>query len=136
MVSKSGIACIIDTDIIINYLRGREATKKFLQEWAEQGLLAISVITDLEVFHGMKPSEEPTTTAFLDGLQSIPVDVKIARHAGKLLGRIRTRGMTVGIGDAIVAATALLLEVPLLTNNVGHYPFAGLKVVQQLEDKH
>jgi len=35
--------------------------------------------------------------------------------------------------DAVIAATALQFGVPLLTNNVGHYPFPSLRVIRGLE---
>ncbi len=109
---------------------GGDAARKFLETWVAKGLLAVSTLTHLEVYQRIRPGEEPATSAFLDGLQSIPMDVRIARHAGQLLGKIRSRGMTVGITDAIIAATTIQLEVPLLTNNIEHYPFAGLNVVR------
>jgi len=77
----------------------------------------------------MKAGEEKATNAFLDGLVSVVVDVPIARRAGTMLGELRSKGMTVGIADAIIAAAALQLGVPLLTNNVEHYPFIDLKVI-------
>ncbi len=49
------------------------------------------------------------------------------------MGELRSKGMTVGIADAIIAATALQLDAPLLTNNVEHYPFPDLKVIRGLE---
>ena len=128
--NRSGIACVVDSDIIINFLRGHEITRHLLNNWSEEGLLAVSAVTHLEVYYGMKSSEVPATEAFLDGLQSIPVDVYIARRAGQLLSKIRSLGVTVGIADAIIAATTLQLDVPLLTNNIRHYPFAGLKVIR------
>jgi predicted nucleic acid-binding protein len=56
----------------------------------------------------------------------------IARRAGRLLGELRSKGITAGTGYAIIAATALQLEVPLLTNNVEHYTLADLRVVRGL----
>ena len=50
-----------------------------------------------------------------------------------MLGELRSKGPTTGIADAIIAATALELGAPLLTNNVGHYPFPDLKVIRGLE---
>lgn len=41
--------------------------------------------------------------------------------------------MTVGIADSIIAATALQIGAPLLTNNVEHYPLPELKVIRGLE---
>ena len=125
-----GVSCVVDTDVAIDFLRKREYAQKLLGHWAEEGLLAISTLTHLEIYQGMKAGEERATSAFLDGLISVPVDVPIARRAGSTLGELRSKGVTVGIADAIIAATALQLNTPLLTNNVEHYPFKELKVVR------
>lgn len=127
-----GVSCLLDTDIVIDFLRRRDYARMLLERWAGEGLLSISTLTHLEVYQGMKPGEEEATDSFLDGILSLDVDVPVARRAGMMIRASRSRGMTPGIGDAIVAATALQLDVPLLTNNVGHYPFAGLRVVHGL----
>ena len=128
-----GVSCLLDTDIVIDYLRRREYARKLLEHWAGEGLLAISTLTHLEIYQGMKAGEEEATNLFLDGLISVAVDVPIARRAGRVLGELRSKGVTVGIGDAIIAATAFQLNAPLLTNNVEHYPFADMKVVRGVE---
>jgi len=81
----------------------------------------------------MKAGEERATNAFLDGLVSVAVDIPIARRAGAMLGELRATGTTIGIADAIIAATALQFGAPLLTNNVEHYPFPDLKVTRGSE---
>jgi len=128
-----GISCLVDTDIAIDFLRRREYAQKLLEHWAEEGLLAISTLTHLEIYQGMKAGEERATNAFLDGLVSVAVDIPIARRAGTMLGNLRATGTTIGIADAIIAATALQLNALLLTNNVEHYPFSGLKVIRGLK---
>jgi len=128
-----GISCLLDTDIVIDFLRRRDYARKLLENWAGEGLLAISTLTHLEIYQGMKAGEEEATNTFLDGLTSVTVDVPIARRAGRMLGELRSKGMTAGIADSIIAATALQLGVPLLTNNVEHYPFSDLKVIKGLE---
>ncbi len=127
------ISCLLDTDIVIDFLRRRDYARKLLEKWAGEGLLAISTLTHLEIYQGMKSGEEKVTNIFLDGLISVAVDVPIARRAGRILGEFRSKGVTIGIGDAIIAATALQVSAPLLTNNVEHYPFTDLKVVRGLE---
>jgi predicted nucleic acid-binding protein len=128
-----GVCCLLDTDIVIDFLRQRDYARKLLDYWAREGLLAISTLTHLEIYQGMKSVEERVTNSFLDGLISIAVDITIARQAGSMLGTLRTRGVTVGIADAIIAATALQQNVPLLTNNIDHYPFADLKIIRGLQ---
>ena len=127
------IACLVDTDVAIDFLRRREYARELLERWAEEGLLVISTLTHLEIYQGIKAGEEEATNTFLDGLMSAAVDVPIARRAGTMLGKLRAKGTTIGIADAIIAATALHLNAPLLTNNVEHYPFTDLKVVRGLE---
>ena len=128
-----GISCVLDTDIAIDFLRRYEYARELLERWAGEGLLAVSTLTHLEIYQGMKSGEEEATNTFLDGLVSVAVDIPIARQAGSMLGEIRSKGTTIGIADAIIAATALRLGAPLLTNNVEHYPFADLKVVSGLQ---
>jgi len=128
-----GISCLLDTDIVIDFLRRREYARRLLENWAGEGLLAISTLTHLEIYQGMKGDEEETTNAFLDGLTSVAVDVPIARWAGRMLVELRSKGMTVSIADSIIAATALQLGTPLLTNNIEHYPFPDLKVIKGWE---
>ena len=128
-----GISCLVDTDIAIDFLRRRDYAQKLLESWAGEGLLAISTLTHLEIYQGIKTGEERATNSFLDGLISLAVDVSIARRAGTMLGELRSKGATIGVADAIIAATALQLDVPLLTNNVEHYPFPNLKLIRGLE---
>ena len=128
-----GISCLVDTDVAIDFLRHREYAQKLLEKWAGQGLLAISTLTHLEIYQGMKAGEEDATNAFLDGLISVVVDIPTARRAGIMLRELRSKGMTIGIADAIIAATALQINAPLLTNNVEHYPFPNLRVIRGLE---
>lgn len=127
-----GVACLLDTDIAIDFLRKREYARKLLERWSEEGLLTVSALTHLEIYQGMKAGEEKATNAFLDGLITIAVDVPIARRAGRMMSELRITGVTIGIADAIIAASALQLNTPLLTNNVEHYPFTGLNVIRGL----
>ena len=128
-----GISCLLDTDIVIDFLRRRDYARKLLENWAGEGLLAISTLTHLEIYQGMESGEEEGTNVFLDGLISVAVDVPIARRAGRMLGELRSEGVTAGIADSIIAATALQLGAPLLTNNAEHYPFTDLKVIRGWE---
>src|SRR4030042_4170118 len=79
-----GISCLVDTDVAIDFLRQRDYARALLEQWAEEGLLAISTLTHLEIYQGMKASEAEATNAFLDGLISIATDVPIARRAGTM----------------------------------------------------
>lgn len=124
-----GIVCLVDTDIIIDFLRHKEYALNLFEHWSNTGLMAISTLTYLEIYHGIRTGEEESTNTFLSSLTPISIDVAIARQAGKILGRLQAKGLTIGIADAIIASSALFLNVPLLTNNVEHYTLDGLRLV-------
>ena len=123
-------SCLLDTDIVIDYLRGYQYARELLYRFSLEGPLAVSVITHLEIYQGMRSGEEEKTITFLDGLASVPVDASLARKAGELLRSPEVKGLAIGPADAIIGATALSLNIPLLTNNVTHYPFPELRVVK------
>jgi predicted nucleic acid-binding protein len=127
---NQNLACLLDSDVVIDFLRRREYARRLLERWAEKGRLAVCTLTHLEIYQGIKKGEEENTHAFLEGLASISLDVPIAQRAGSLLGELRKKGTTISVGDAIIAATALTLKTPLLTNNIHHYPFTELEVVK------
>ena len=62
---------LVDTDILINFLRGRDAAKNFLLSKIEDGPILCSVITVAEIFAGMRPQEEARTKALLDSLELV-----------------------------------------------------------------
>ncbi len=107
---------LLDTDVLIDHLRG--------QRHLELGQLTVSVITQAELFAGNQ-REEPAIEALLTRLTAIEVDAAIARVAG----RIR-RASRVGIADALIAATALEHQLPLMTRNRRHLErVPGLRLV-------
>jgi predicted nucleic acid-binding protein len=124
------MVCVIDSDIAIDYLRSKEYAVRFLQVSAEQGAIVISTLTHFEVYRGMRPGEESRTNVFLDSLLSVDVDADLAREAGKLMNGIRRKGITIDAADAIIAATAIRLDVPLISNNISHYPFPDIKLIR------
>jgi predicted nucleic acid-binding protein len=126
----TGISCLIDTDVAIDFLRRRPYARILLDYWAGKGLLAISALTHLEIYRGMKEGEEKATVEFLDGLTSIGVDLPVARRAGVMMKGLIAGGKTACMADAIIAATAIQLGAPLLTNNVERYPFEGVRLIR------
>ena len=96
---------LLDTDIFIDHLRGSRAIVK-----TSMGL-AYSVITRTELFAG-RATDESVVRALLAPMREIVVDRAIAERAGFL-----RRTMAVLTPDALIAATALELGIPLITRN-------------------
>lgn len=118
---------LIDTDVLIEYLRGRERAAKFLE--GMEGELMISAVTVAELSSGVRAGDEmDALDEFLSAFQVIPVDDQLARRGGLIRQQYHPSHGT-GLADALIAATALDRQAPLVTFNQRHYPMLS-SVVQ------
>ena len=118
---------VLDTDVLIDVLRGREAARSFLQDVADRFVPCCSVISVAELYVGMRPEEETGTRMFLDGLVIIPVTYEIAEVAGRFKKRTTSRRLE--LADCLIAATAFIEGANLATGNVKDYPMQEITVL-------
>lgn len=113
---------LVDTSVIIDYLRGDPRAAEVLESARHQAPLHASEVTRLEVLAGMRSGEERGTQSLLSTFIWHEVDSSIAERAGAL-GRLwlRSHG-SIDSADLAIAATALSAECELLTLNVKHFP--------------
>jgi predicted nucleic acid-binding protein len=116
---------LVDTDVLINFLRGNQKAKEFLFAQVESGLIFCSVITVAEIFAGMRPHEQEKTRALLDNLEILPVTRAIAEKAGHYKGSIKSHSLE--LDDCLIAATAHFHTAVLATGNGRHYPMSDVK---------
>ncbi|WP_411728631.1 type II toxin-antitoxin system VapC family toxin [Methyloglobulus sp.] len=113
-------AILINTDVLIDYLRGLEDAKNFIASLPEQAY--ISAITVAELHVGVRNGKERAAlTEFLDTLDTIALDAELAAEGG-LLRRDYGKSHGVGLNDALIAATVLKNRLQLVTLNGKHYP--------------
>lgn len=119
--SSPGRRILLDTSVLILHLRGKpEGTA--LMRWAgASGRPCVSAVTVLELAQGMHESEVTATEALLKGLETIAVTGEIAWEAGRLIARLRRRGVTIHFPDGLIAASALAAGAMVLTHNVKHF---------------
>ena len=118
---------LIDSDIIIWYLRGRKDVIALLEELQKSGVPACSPISIVEIQLGVIKGEEEKTSKFLNSLEVYPMGREIANLAGEYIRKQKKKGITLEIPDAIVGATCILNNLTLVTLNKKHYPFEGIK---------
>jgi len=118
---------LLDSNVLIQHLRGDGATTDLLTRSALNGPLGIAAICRTEVIAGMRDKERAATLRFLDALACYPLDATIADRAGELVRHCRGRGIALDAPDAIIAATALEHGLVLLTYNARRLPIPGLK---------
>jgi predicted nucleic acid-binding protein len=122
------MSVLVDTSILIDYLRGHADAGKLLERERAADVLHASEITRLEILAGMRPAEEDATRALLSTLIWHPVDIQVAEEAGSLGRRWLPSHHTIDSADLAIAATAIRAGAELLTRNVRHFPmFVGLQ---------
>lgn len=116
-MARNGL--VIDSDIFIDYLKDIEAARALLDStqfnfyyssWTKKELLAKP---------GLSDRERREVEALLGRYRLAPVDDAIADKYWTLLKKYEARGLRQA--DAIIAATAWQLDLPLLTRNQKHF---------------
>ena len=120
---------LLDTSVLIDALLGGRGRDRLLKELLLEGhLLACCPINVAEIYAGMRPQEEARTEQFLRSLRYYDLSWEVARRAGLLKGDYARRGITLTLADAMIAAVALSYRLPLLTDNVKHFPMKDLEL--------
>lgn len=121
------MTALVDTSILIDYLRGDQRAASLLEAERHKAPLHASEITRLEVLAGMRPKEEEGTRLLLSTFTWHPLNSDIAETAGALGRQWLASHGGIDAADLAIAATAMALDATLLTRNVRHFPmFAGL----------
>lgn len=108
---------LVDTDILIDAGRAVDTAVTRLETEAQTSTLAISIITQMELIVGCRnPNELQTVERFLRRFEIIKLNESISDQALDLLRSYRlSHGLL--IADAFIAATAIVIDAPLLSKN-------------------
>jgi predicted nucleic acid-binding protein len=118
----SGISILSDTNPLIYLLDGNTEVADFLdgkQVW-------ISVITELELFgkKGLSDDEVSEINSLLESCFIAEINLQIKNSTKQLMQKFSLK-----LPDAIIAATALYLDLPLLTADEGFKKVPELKLI-------
>jgi predicted nucleic acid-binding protein len=114
---------LVDSDVLIEHLRGKTPARDWLvQARQSSGPLAISVVSLTEVAGGMRPPERREAIRLLGSMQRFEVTEQVAWRAATLMQEYRRPHSGIGLGDYLIAATALTEGLELATLNTRHYP--------------
>jgi predicted nucleic acid-binding protein len=122
-------AYLLDTGILIRYLRNRAGYRDLVQRLNRDGDLYISAFTRVEVLRGMRDHERERTFVLLDSFATQVIDRATADQAGEWLRSWQARGIILGGPDAVIAASALQAGAALVTTNARHFPMRELVVL-------
>jgi predicted nucleic acid-binding protein len=114
-VARPHVDAVFDTNILIDYLVGREEAQLEIDRHPRR---AISIVTWMELQIGSKTDgEADVIDMFLREFRVIDITRQVARRAIEIRRRTRVR-----LPDAIIWASAQVESAVLVTRNVKDFP--------------
>ncbi|MBS7631477.1 type II toxin-antitoxin system VapC family toxin [Candidatus Bathyarchaeota archaeon] len=120
-------AVCLDTDILIDHLRGdREATRRIEELEGTGNILSTTAINAFELYCGAKKTlkrRENTEAVrrLLDRLLVFSFDERAAENAGELAAKLEADGASIGLRDVLIGATVIVNDGELMTRNIKHF---------------
>jgi hypothetical protein len=97
----------------------------------------VSVVTLAELTLGVLMADDddrPARVATLSAVEStwdpLPIDAEVARQFARIAAALRAGGRRVPILDALVAATAMIEQIPVVTQDNDYEAILGVEVIR------
>lgn len=126
---------LIETSVIINFLRGKAKTIEFIENLG--GELTSSFVCLAELYEGIyrikeRKKIEEGALNFFSGLTEVyGLDQEIARNFGQIRAQLKQKGQVIEDLDILLGATCKTFNLILITANPKH--FAKIKGLEILE---
>lgn len=107
---------LFDTTALIDIYRGKEGVKSYFDLILDGVLMSyISVITEGELWRGLRAEEVERHLLIIEQFVSLPLDSDAARLAGTWMQNYSTSGL--GWMDALISATGKVAGLSVLTRD-------------------
>lgn len=117
---------LLDTDTLSAVMRGTPPVLAKARDYlAEHGTFSFSIITRYEILRGLKAKNAIVQLRAFDrlcaGSQIVPLTDEAVVKASEIYAELRRRGEPVGDADVLIAASALVHSLAVVTNNEDHF---------------
>lgn len=106
-----------DTNIMIDYLRGKDEAAEIIRNSTDEKGISISSISCYELLAGAKGNEEEALESLFGRITVHPLDLKAARKASSLHKRLRKTGNELSAADMFIVAIAEANDEILVTQD-------------------
>lgn len=114
---------LFDTDILIDISRNIESAIQFIEDYKLNYILGISVITQLELMSGCENKEEFNHLSdFIERFEVFNISEAISGKTVELFQLYRL-SHGVKIPDMLIASTAIVYQIPLISKNRKDFSF-------------
>ncbi|MBS1263370.1 MAG: hypothetical protein MAG715_00546 [Methanonatronarchaeales archaeon] len=119
-------AVIVDTDVLIDFLRGRGEGVDLLEEHRADNAVETTDVNVFELYHGAYGSREREANlvrlkGFLNRVTSHSTSEDSMELAGRIAADLDDRGEPVGVRDVLIGSIALIENRPVLTRSREHF---------------
>jgi tRNA(fMet)-specific endonuclease VapC len=122
-------AVVVDTDLVIDFLRGKGDGVGLVRRTLADGSLRLSAVTAFELRVGADFLRREGSIARLLSGRTLPFDLECALHAGSIASALAARGQRIGLADSLQAGVARRFGLPVATRNTRHFlRVPGLRV--------
>ena len=115
---------LLDSDFLINFLKGKEKEVKFIHK-ATSANLSTSIICIGEVLEGLYATNNEDKTAQFEQLitkfKSFEINREVINEFALLRANLRTQGKLIDNLDLLIAATCMAYNLTLVTSNISHF---------------
>ena len=119
---------LLDTTVLIDYLRGRPAVGRVNSLLARGDTLYTSPVNVEEIIRGVRSDETRAVERLFDGLRIVPIGRVQGRLAGEWRRQFAAVGTTLSQADCLIAASAHAAGAVLATGNPRHFPMDGIEI--------
>jgi tRNA(fMet)-specific endonuclease VapC len=113
---------VADTDVLIDFLEGRQPGAQAVAEALAAGQLKTTAISCFELLSGaLRPRPRKAVHSLLDSLPALPLDRDAAQKAADVHQELEHSGVGIGMADSLIAGIVLHHGASLLTRNRRHF---------------
>ncbi len=121
---------VADTDLIIDFLRGRGPGARLTRELLVDRRLRLTAVTGFELRVGTDFLDRREQILRLFRSRTVALDLKSALRASEIAAGLNESGSAIGFADCLQAGICLRHDLPLATRNRKHFDRVdGLRLV-------
>ena len=117
---------LLDSDILSALMkRNADVVSRAREYLRDHEQLTFSSITRYEILRGLKAKRAVAQHArfdeFCENCQILPITNDVVNRAADIYAELHRGGQLIGDADILIAATALVHDLDLASNNVAHF---------------
>jgi tRNA(fMet)-specific endonuclease VapC len=118
---------VLDSDTLSEVIKGRDASvQRHAQAYLDlHNRFQFSIVTRYEILRGLRAKDAFRQVALFDVScrmsTVLPLTDDVVVRAAEIYAHLKKKGQLIGDADILIASTALVRDLPLVTGNLEHF---------------